>query len=38
MDFIMNLPPSNGFDAIMVVVDQFRKMAHFIRTKESVMA
>ncbi len=30
----MSLPPSKGFDAIMVVVDQFNKMTHFILTKE----
>ncbi len=35
MDFMVNLPPSTGFDAIMVVVDRFNKMAHFIPTKES---
>jgi hypothetical protein len=35
MDFMVNLPPSRGFDAIMVVVDRFSKMAHFIPTKES---
>jgi hypothetical protein len=34
MNFMVNLPPSRGFDAIMVVVDQFNKMAHFIPTKE----
>jgi hypothetical protein len=38
MDFIMSLPPSRGFDAIMVVVDQFSKMAHFIPTKENATA
>jgi hypothetical protein len=38
MDFMVNLPPSRGFDVIMVVVDQFNKMAHFIPTKESVNA
>jgi hypothetical protein len=32
------LPPSKGFDAIMVVVDRFSKMAHFIPTKESATA
>jgi hypothetical protein len=35
MDFMVSLPPSKGFDAIMVVVDQFNKMAHFIPTKEN---
>jgi hypothetical protein len=38
MDIIVSLPPSRGFDAIMVVVDQFSKMAHFIPTKESATA
>ncbi len=38
MDFMVSLPPSRGFDAIMVVVDRFNKMAHFIPTKESAMA
>jgi hypothetical protein len=37
MDFMVSLPPSRGFDAIMVVVDRFSKMAHFIPTKESAM-
>jgi hypothetical protein len=27
MDFMVSLPPSRGFDAIMVVVDRFSKMA-----------
>jgi hypothetical protein len=38
MDFMVSLPPSRGFDAIMVVVDRFNKMAHFIPTKESATA
>ncbi len=38
MDFMVNLPPSKGFDAIMVVVDRFSKMAHFIPTKDEAMA
>jgi hypothetical protein len=38
MDFMVSLPPSKGFDAIMVVVDRFSKMAHFIPTKESATA
>ncbi len=35
MDFMVSLPPSRGFDAIMMVVDRFSKMAHFIPTKDS---
>jgi hypothetical protein len=35
MNFMVSLPPSKGFDVIMVVVDQFSKMAHFILTKEN---
>jgi len=35
MDFMVNLRPLRGFDAIMVVVDRFSKMAHFIPTKEN---
>jgi hypothetical protein len=38
MDFMVSLPPSRGFDAIMVVVDRFNKMAHFIPTKDSASA
>jgi hypothetical protein len=38
MDFMVSLPPSRGFDAIMVMVDRFSKMAHFILTEESAMA
>jgi hypothetical protein len=38
MDFMVSLPPSKGFDAIMVVVDQFSKLAHFIPTKGSATA
>jgi transposase InsO family protein len=34
MDFMVSLAPSKGFDAIMVVVDRFSKMAHFIPTKD----
>jgi len=38
MDFMMSLPPSKGFDAIMVVVDRVSKMAHFIPTRDEAMA
>jgi hypothetical protein len=38
MDFMVSLPPSRGFDVIMVVVDRFSKMAHFIPTKGSATA
>jgi hypothetical protein len=37
MDFMVSLSPSKGFDVIMVVVDRFSKMAHFISTKEKAM-
>ncbi len=35
---MVSLPPSKGFDAIMVVVDGFSKMAHFIPTKDEATA
>ncbi len=38
MDFMVNLPPLRGFVAIMVVVDRFSKMAHFILTKDEATA
>ncbi len=38
MDFMVSLPPSRGFDAIMVVVDRFSKLAHFILTKDEAIA
>jgi len=38
MDFMVSLAPSRGFDAIMVVVDRFSKIAHFIPTKDSATA
>ncbi|KNZ46985.1 hypothetical protein VP01_6776g1 [Puccinia sorghi] len=33
MDFISQIPLSNGYDAILVVVDCFSKMSLFIQTK-----
>ncbi len=35
---MVSLAPSRGFDAIMVVVDRFSKMAHFIPTKDEATA
>ena len=36
MDFIVDLPPSNSFDYICVVVDRFPKMAHFVPCKKTI--
>jgi hypothetical protein len=30
MDFIVDLPESNGYNAILVIVDKLTKYAHFI--------
>jgi hypothetical protein len=38
MDFIVELPLSNGFDAIYVCVDQFTRMAYFCPTTIQVTA
>ena len=32
MDFITQLPPSDNFDAILVIVDRFSKMSLFLKT------
>lgn len=38
MDFIVELPPSEGYDAIYVCVDRFTKMARFCPTNSNVTA
>jgi len=42
MDFITDLPPSkideNVYDAILVIVDRFSKMAHYIPSRKDVKA
>ena len=37
-DFITKLPLAQGYDSILVVVDQFTKMAHFVSTTEKTTA
>lgn len=37
-DFIIKLPLSNGFESVLVVVDQFLPQAHFIPYDKSVNA
>ncbi|KAB5587545.1 Retrotransposable element Tf2 [Ceratobasidium theobromae] len=37
-DLIVGLPDSDGFDAILTVVDRFSKMAHFIPTHSTATA
>ena len=38
MDFIVQLPLSDGYDAIYVCVDRFTKMAHFCPTNSTITA
>ena len=38
MDFIVELPPSQGYDTIFVCVDRFTKMAHFCPTNTTITA
>jgi hypothetical protein len=38
MDFIVELPPSQGYDTIYVCVDRFTKMAHFCPTTTRISA
>ena len=35
MDFITDLPLSNAYDSIFVVVDRLTKMAHFVPCKKT---
>ncbi len=35
MDFITQLPKSNGYDAILVVVDRLTKMKHVMACHET---
>jgi len=37
-DFITKLPLAQGYDSILVVVDQLTKMVHFILTTERMSA
>jgi len=37
-DFITKLPLAQGYDSILVVVDQFTKMAYFVPTTEKTTA
>ena len=32
LDLITRLPPSNGYDALLVIVDRLSKMSHYIST------
>ena len=34
IDFIMKLPLVQGYNSILVVVDRFTKMGHFVPTTE----
>ena len=38
MDFIVGLPNSNNYTAILVIVDRFTKMSHFIPTTNEIDA
>ena len=37
-DFITKLPLAQGYNSILVVVDKFTKMAHFISTTKKTSA
>jgi hypothetical protein len=36
MNFIIDLPPSNSYDSILVVVDHLMKMTHFISCTKTI--
>jgi len=38
MDFITELPLSEGCDQLWVIIDRFNKMAHFLPLKEKTAA
>jgi len=38
MDFITDLPKSEGYDTIVVVIDQLTKMTHFIACSKDLDA
>ena len=38
MDFITDLPESDGYDTILVVIDRLTKMSHFISCKKDLDA
>ena len=38
MNHITKLPPAKGLDAILVIVDQYSGMAHFIPSTEKLTA
>jgi hypothetical protein len=38
VDFITQLPPSQGYDVILVVTDQFSKRVHFMATTSNISA
>ncbi len=38
MDFIVELPPSQGYDTVYVCVDRFTKMVHFCPTTTKISA